>query len=173
MSFSLALALKVVGGLIVGGTHRTLARAAREESFQWWLTAMFVPGGSIIYGLRRSREFLSIVLIMFAGFAVAGGGVALGISQRVQEARQMATVEAHDSGDNDSEDEDDDDGRAASTPTEIPATPVPTDPTPTTAPALPLAASVPKHLQPQIEKLLQRLSKTFRRARPSRCAQRG
>jgi hypothetical protein len=154
MDITAALVLKVLGGFVVGGAHRTIARAAKEESMGWWLTAMFVPGGSIIYGLRRSKEFLAVVLIMLVGFAILGGGIGLHIYESVQEVRKMAASEA--ALDASAADEDEADAPEF---TEIPASPVPAAAAATQHSALPAATSVPRRLQPKLQKLAQRYEK--------------
>jgi hypothetical protein len=154
MEITAALVLKIVGGFIVGGAHRTIARAAKEESTGWWLTAMFVPGGSIIYGLRRAQEYIAVVLIMCVGFVILGSGIGLHIYQRVQEARKMAAAAPPIESYAIEEDEDEEDEAM-----EIPATPVGAVPPAAQSPALAAASSVPRRLQPKLQKLMARYEK--------------
>jgi hypothetical protein len=83
------LAIKIVGGIIAGIAHRQLVRACREESFGWWMTALFVPGGTIIYGLRNRVEFARVLMMKFAGLTIVGLGFGLGVYMGVEELRHM------------------------------------------------------------------------------------
>lgn len=156
MEITAALVLKIVGGFIVGTAHRAIAKAAKEESTGWWLTAMFVPGGSIVYGLRRSQEFLTVVLIMCAGFAVLGSGIGLHIYQSVREVQKVAAAGP---GTETYAIEEGEDEPAENEATEIPATPIAAATPTAQSSAPPTASSVPRRLQPKLQKLTARYEK--------------
>lgn len=163
MDITAPLVLKVLGGMIVGGAHRTIAREARSESMGWWVTAMFVPCGSIIYGLRRGQQFIGLVLIMFVGFALIGGGFGWGIYQRIHDAKQIAASKQDTDSDENKSDEEVPEDRPTTQP--LPASgPLKPDPTQaalaaSVSPADPVsspASQIPKRLQPKLKKLVER-----------------
>lgn len=160
MEITTALVLKVIGGIIVGGAHRTIVRAAKEEGTGWWLAAMLVPGGSIVYGVRRFQEFIAVLLVMVAGFAILGGGVGLHFYQRLQGVQGMAASEPAMEREEEADFADDEsaDTVIAATPVSF-ATEAPRSVPASSADRLPVAADVPRRLQPKLQKLTERYAR--------------
>lgn len=78
MDITLALGLKVVGGLLVGVSHRRIIRAIKQEQgARSWLAAMLIPGVAIWYGLKRIDQYSRTLLAILFGFAMLSGGLAL------------------------------------------------------------------------------------------------
>jgi hypothetical protein len=122
---TIAFVLKILGGLILLGAHRTLIRAAREEGTGWWIATMVIPGAAIFYGLRNFRAFAQTFVALAIGAVISVGGFGLGIYDRVHE---MQATAATSSSSDDEDDEDDEEPGALHHATAVtlqPATPKP------------------------------------------------